>query len=347
MKRTQEITIRELAESLGVSVATVSRAIHGRGRISPETRARVLEQMERMGYVPNLHAQSLARRHSTLIALEYLGQMEVLSDVFLIELGRAIQAALVKHGYRLLMNLVGDSHYRQSTLRQWINSRLISGVILIGNPDVSAEWLKPLVKAHIPTVLIAYHPPAEMPDTMRCVVLDVKTGWQEAIAHLTAEGHRQFAYIGSHPEDPALDYICEALRQHRGVLVPEGVLYANETPLGGYEATRRLLQHAQRPTAILARTDLLAMGVLLALQEAGLSVPHHISVVGHDDIPMAQWLIPPLSTIRIDYAILGEKAVESLVHLLQKEKSDTEPVQTVATRFVVRQSTTKITQQEA
>ena len=97
----------------------------------------------------------------------------------------------------------------------------------------------------------------------------------------------------------------------------------------------------------LCLVEAFGLGVLLALQEAGLSVPHHISVVGHDDIPMAQWLIPPLSTIRIDYAILGEKAVESLVHLLQKEKSDTEPVQTVATRFVVRQSTTKITQQEA
>ena len=334
----KRLTIREFAQALGVSTATVSRAIHGRGRISPETRARILAQMERLGYTPNLHAQSLARQRSMAVALEYLGAVEVLSDSFLVELARGIQHSLVPHRYRLLLNLTGDQMYRRSVLRQWVRARVVDGVVVVGNPCVDTEWLTELSAEGIPTVWIAYDAPHPMPPRTAVVQLDTAPGWNEAIAHLQQQGHQRVGYLGAHTADPAFAIIQQAAERYGVQLHP--VAFANgETPADGYAAAQQLLLMRPLPTALLARTDLLAFGAMRALQQHGLRVPDDIAVIGHDNLPIAQWMTPPLSSIEIDYAQLGHSAVELLTRLLQDPAATPAPIR-VATRLVLRQSAT-------
>lgn len=334
----KRLTIREFAQAMGVSTATVSRAIHGRGRISPETRARILAQMEQLGYTPNLHAQSLARQRSMAVALEYLGAVEVLSDSFLVELARGVQCSLVPHRYRLLLNLTGDQNYRRSVLRQWIRARVVDGVVVVGNPCVDGEWLTELGAEGVPTVWIAYDAPDPLPPRTAVVQLDLAPGWNEAIAYLQQQGHRRVGYLGAHSADPSFEIIQRAAESHDIQLHPIA-LAAGETPADGYAATQKLLQMRPLPTALLARTDLLAFGAMHALQQHGLRIPHDVAVIGHDNLPIAQWMTPPLSSIEIDYAQMGHSAVELLTQLLQDPAAAPAPIR-VATRLVLRQSAT-------
>lgn len=332
----KRLTIREVAQALGVSTATVSRAIHGRGRISPETRARILVQMERLGYTPNLHAQSLAGKRSMAVALEYLGAVEVLAESFLIELARGVQQSLVPHGYRLLLNLTGDQEYRRSVVHQWIRARVVDGVIVVANPCIDYAWLHALEAERVPTVWIAYDAPSDAPPHTAVVRLDTSTGWHEAIAYLARQKRTQIGYLGVHPKDPALDTIRTAAAQYGLEVAP--IVYAQgETPADGFQATLCLLDAHPMPTALLARTDLLAFGALQALQQRGVAVPDTVAVVGHDDLPIAQWMNPPLSSIRVDYAQLGQRAVELLMRLISNPNHSAPPA-CVATRFIPRQS---------
>lgn len=332
----KRLTIREVAQVLGVSTATVSRAIHGRGRISPETRARILVQLDRLGYTPNLHAQSLAGQRSMAVALEYLGAVEVLADSFLMELARGVQRSLVPHRYRLLLNLTGDQEYRRSVVRRWIRARVVDGVVVVGNPRIDPDWLNALLSEGIPAVWIAYDAPEPLPPRTAVAQLDIAPGWREATAYLRQNGHRQAAYLGAHPDDPALEIVQEAARECGLLLAP--VLFAlGETPANGYATAQQLLHASPRPTALLARTDLLAFGAMQALQQGGLHIPDDIALVGHDDLPLAQWMNPPLSSIRIDYAHLGRTAVELLMRLMETPDATLAPVR-VATRFIPRQS---------
>jgi LacI family transcriptional regulator len=336
--RRKRLTIKEFAETLGVSTATVSRAIHGRGRISPETRARILAQMEQLGYTPNLHAQSLARQRSQAIALEYLGAVEVLADSFLVELARGVQTELVAHHYRLLLNLTGDREYRRSVLCQWVRARVVDGVILVGNPRVDPEWVDALQAENIPAVWIAYDVPQPLPPNVAVVQLDTSVGWREAVDALVAMGHRAFGYLGVDPNDVAIQAIHSALAQH-GLQLPDSRIWlTRETPEGGFEAAVRILNTSPMPTALLVRTDLLAIGALQAFQQHGVRIPDDLSLVGHDDLPISRWLVPPLSTIRIDYTALGRAVVENMLQLLHQPKTPPPPVR-IATRFHPRQTT--------
>jgi len=335
----KRLTIREFAQALGVSTATVSRAIHGRGRISPATRARILAQMEQLGYTPNLHAQSLVRKRSMAVALEYLGMVEVLADSFLVELARGVQQSLVPHRYRLLLNLTGDVEYRRSVVCEWVRAQAVDGVILVGNPNIDPDWLDILQADHIPTVWIAYDGHQSLPLGTCLVQLDTVPGWHEAVDHLVALGHRQIGYLGASQSDSALETIRCALARH-GLTLHESHLWwaAEATPEGGYQTARAILRTRSMPTALLVRTDLLALGALQAFQQHGVRIPKNLSLVGHDDLPFARWLNPPLSTIRVDYSLLGQCAVEAMMRLLQAPQEPTTPYR-VATRFLARQST--------
>ena len=328
------MTIEEFARKIGVSSATVSRAIHGKGRINPQTRQMVLQRMEELGFTPNLHAQNLAHRRSRTIGLEYLGRTEVLSDMFLIALARGIQRVLTQHGYNLLLNPVGVAHERESLLRRWAHSRAVDGAIVVGDPDVSVEWLQKLVTQKTFCVVIVHHPPPPLPN-VGCVTLDLSRGIAQVAELLCSLGHCRVGYIGSIEPDPVLPMLRQQIEARGGCIPSELVVYAGRTPDEGARAGRVLVDRHPRPTAVFVRTDVLAIGAMQAIRQAGLRVPDDISVVAHDDVPFAQFTDPPLTTVRVDYEQLGKSAVEMLLAMLQRR----EPVelhQTVYTSLVQR-----------
>lgn len=328
------MTIEEFARKIGVSSATVSRAIHGRGRISPQTRQMVLQRMEELGFTPNLHAQSLARQRSRIIGLEYLGRTEVLSDMFLIALARGIQHVLSEHGYTLLLNPVGVVDEQESLLRRWARSRAVDGAIVVGDPDVPVDWLRKLVTQKTFCVVIVHHPPPPLPG-VGCVSLDLSQGIAQVAELLCSLGHCRVGYIGSIEPDPVLPMLRQQVEARGGLIPPELVVYAGRTPDDGARAARLLVAQHPRPTAIFVRTDVLAIGAMQAIREAGLRIPKDVSVVSHDDIPFAQFTDPPLTTVRVDYEQLGKSAVETLLAMLERR----EPVElhrTVHTSLVQR-----------
>lgn len=328
------MTIEEFARQIGVSSATVSRAIHGRGRISPQTREMVLQRMEELGFTPNLHAQSLARQRSRIIGLEYLGRTEVLSDMFLIALARGIQHVLSEHGYTLLLNPVGVVEEKESLLRRWARSRTVDGAIVVGDPDVPMDWLRKLTAQKTFCVVIVHHPPPPLPG-VGCVTLDLSQGIAQVAELLCSLGHCRVGYIGSIEPDPVLPMLRQEVETRGGCIPPELVVYAGRTPDEGAKAVRILVAQHSRPTAMFVRTDVLAIGAMQAIREAGLCIPKDVSVVAHDDVPFAQFTDPPLTTVRVDYEQLGKSAVEMLLAMLERR----EPVglhRTVHTSLVQR-----------
>jgi DNA-binding LacI/PurR family transcriptional regulator len=328
------MTIEEFARQIGVSSATVSRAIHGRGRISPQTRQMVLQRMEELGFTPNLHAQSLAHRRSHTIGLEYLGHTEVLSDMFLIALARGIQQVLSEHGYTLLLNPVGVVNEQESLLRRWARSRAVDGAIVVGDPDVPMDWLRKLTAQKTFCVVIVHHPPPPLPG-VGCVALDLSRGIAQVADLLCSLGHRRIGYIGSIEPDPVLPLLRQRVEEKEGGIPPELVVYAGRTPDEGAQAARVLVAKHPRPTAIFVRTDVLAIGAMQAIREEGLCIPKDVSIVAHDDVPFAQFTDPPLTTVRVDYERLGQSAVEILLAMLQR-REPVELYQTVHTSLVQR-----------
>lgn len=337
-KTSSRLTIKEFAQALGVSTATVSRAIHGRGRISPRTREYILAQMQAYGFIPNLHAQSLVRGRSGAIALEYIGTMEVLTDYFLITLARSIQTQLIPHRYRLLLNLIGDTDYRMSVLHQWVASKVVDGVILVGNPDVSSEWLADLNRRSQPCVAIAYHPPSLSSENIGSVLLDTQTGWRQAVEYLLQLGHSAIGFVGTYSDDPAESYLRSLLHENNLDLPSEWVWYAGASPEAGYEIAHQIPATYPKPTALLIRTDSLAMGIVQGLQQRNVRIPDDLSIVSHDDIPLARWLIPPLTTIRVDYERLGQLAVDALLQRIDASPVQGEPI-SVPTQLMIRGTT--------
>ncbi len=331
------MTIEEFARLIGVSSATVSRAIHGRGRISPETRQMVLQRMEELGFTPNLHAQSLAHRRSRAIGLEYLGHTEVLSDMFLIALARGIHEVLTERGYHLLLNPMGVASERESLLRRWTRSRAVDGAIVVGNPDVPVEWLQKLTAHRGFCVVIVHHPPPPLTN-VGCVTLDLSRGIGQVAELLCTLGHRRIGYIGSIEPDPVLDMLRREVEVRGAVIPPEHVVFAGRTPHEGATAARALLERRPCPTAVFVRTDVLAIGAMQAIRDMGLCIPKDISVVAHDDVPLAQFTDPPLTTVRVDYEELGKSAVEMLLAMLER-KEPLERHRTVHTSLIQRAST--------
>ncbi|MCS7309124.1 MAG: LacI family DNA-binding transcriptional regulator [Armatimonadota bacterium] len=328
------MTIEEFARRIGVSTATVSRAIHGKGRISPQTRQMILQRMEELGFTPNLHAQSLAGRRSRIIGLEYLGRTEVLSDMFLIALARGIQHVLSSYGYTLLLNPMGVSDDQESLLYQWTRSRIVDGGIVVGNPDVPADWLRALTAHRTCCIVVAHHPPPRLP-RVGCVVLDLSQGVAQAAELFCSMGHCRIGYIGSIEPDPVLPMLREHVQARGGCIPLEMVVYAGLTPEEGARAARLLIRRHPCPTAIFVRTDVLALGVVQAIREEGLRLPEDISIISHDDVPFAQYTDPPLTTVRVDYEQLGKSAVEMLLAMLER-REPAELQRTVHTSLVQR-----------
>lgn len=328
------MTIEEFARKIGVSSATVSRAIHGKGRINPQTRQMVLQRMEELGFTPNLHAQSLAHRRSRTIGLEYLGHTEVLSDMFLIALARGIQRVLTAYGYNLLLNPMGVVTERESLLRRWTRSRAVDGAILVGNPNVPVDWLQRLVAQKSFYVVVVHHSPPPMAN-VGCVSLDLSRGIAQVAELLCSLGHCRVGYIGSIVSDPVLPMLRAEVESRGGSILAEHVIYAGYTPDDGARAARLLLAGRPRPTAVFVRTDGLAIGAMQAIRDIGLHIPKDISVVAHDDVPFAQFTDPPLTTVRVDYEQLGKLAVEMLLAMLER-REPVELYQTVRTSLVQR-----------
>jgi LacI family transcriptional regulator len=335
----RRVTSQDVARLAGVSRTTVSLVLNNVSgpQISADTRQRVVQAAQDLGYVPDAAAQALASRRSQIIGIILVrSPQQVASDAFLNHMLAGLIDTVQKRGMRLLIDIVAQEHQEQAYL-ELVRAKRIDGLILAG-PSFDDRALVALEQQSFPTVLIG-----ELPGVgFASVDVDNRAAAHMAAAHLISLGHTRIACITN--AQPSYAAAVERLRGYQEALYSAGldfdprlVRYGDFDPASGYKAMHSLLSDTPRPSAVFVASDTVALGALAAIREAHLQVPEDISLVGYDDIPFALYTHPPLTTIHLPAADLGRKAGELLFRLIRHETPDAWHVR-LNTYLVVRQS---------
>ncbi|WP_425955183.1 LacI family DNA-binding transcriptional regulator [Xylanimonas sp. McL0601] len=326
-------TIAQIAQELGVSVPTVSKVLNGRADVAASTRERVEAALERHHY----------QRRKAARPAEGTGLIDLvfhrLGSSWSMEIIRGVEDAAAENHVSVILSELGGVHRPP---RAWLDATLLRpplGVLMVAS-RLSPAQQRLLARRSIPVVVIDTdgEPPADVPT----VGSDNWNGGLTATRHLLGLGHRRIAAVSG----PA-DMLCSRARldgfrsahAEAGVAVDDAlILPGNFYVETGYSAGHELLTLRDRPTAIFAGSDMAALGVLRAAHELGLSVPRDVSVVGYDDLSMAAWATPALTTVRQPLAEMGGLATSMLMDLVEGRHPQTRRIN-LATELVVREST--------
>jgi LacI family transcriptional regulator len=328
-----------VAALAGVSRTTVSFVLNDRADvgISPETRTRVLEAVERLGYLPHASARQLAGGRSHVLGLVLRQTPEqVAGDALLVETLHGLADAARSAGYRVLVEPLapGGGSFRELLASQHTDGLVVSG------PRIDDVDLARLVADGYPIVLQGSSPDLDVPS----IDVDNLVGAREAVDHLIGLGHRRIACVTNAPL--AYTSAAERLAGYRAALAgagiegDEGLIAEAAFDAGsGHRAMAGLLAAAdgRPPEAVFVASDVVALGVIAALREAGLRVPGDVSVVGFDDILLAAFYDPPLTTVRLPARRLGQAVGQALIDRIAGRAV---PARTLLpTQLVVRGST--------
>jgi LacI family transcriptional regulator len=324
-------TIRDVAARAGVSVATVSRTLNGIGPVHDDTSRRVQAAARALRYVPHAAARSLSiRRSHTLGVLLPEVHGEFFSEVI-----RGIDVAARARGYHVLVSSSHADATEMASMLRALRGR-VDGLIVM-SPDVELGRLSRALPPETPAVLLN-----TATSTRTTIRVDNYAGARSMTDYLAGLGHRRIAFITG-PERNA--DAAERLRGYRTALGtgaaarrPHLEIEGDFTEESGYRAVAKILAMKTPPTAIFAANDAMAIGALQALRESGVRVPADVALAGFDDIPMARYVTPQLTTMRVDIAELGRRAVEALVASLEGSDGHARRQDIVPTTLVVRES---------
>jgi len=294
------VTIKTIAEQVGVTHGTVSRALKGDPRVSPETARRILAAAEQLGYVKSRLAQGLRTSRSYMLGIV----LENLSDPFFADVLQGVHDAVAASGYHLM---VGSAR-AENPLPGFLQQR-VDGLILGSVPGLAAAY-RDLQDGPLPLVRLNHL----VPDFPYCVVNDEARGVAECVAYLRSLGHTRLAYLGNERGGSVNEARVQSFREAAGRDV-EVRLASGGDLAAGYAAFQDWA-----PPALLCYNDLQAVGVLRACRERGLRVPDDVSVMGFDDIELASFVDPPLTTFAQPGYELGSQAAGMLLALLNDEE---------------------------
>jgi LacI family transcriptional regulator len=326
-------TIKDVAREAGVSIATVSRVFNDSELVSEETRDNVRAVAERMNYWPNGLARSLTTSKTHAIGV----LLPDLHGEFFSEVIRGVDLAARREGLHVL---VSSSHSDTAALLAALRSMRgrIDGLVVMA-PDVDAPEAIRACGSDCPIVLLDPGQELEDLDTIAIANFD---GAHAMIEHLIRLGHRRIATItGPGRNIDARQRLAgyrAALRDHQIDSDPALEIAGDFTEPSGYEAVGELLRLSPRPSAVFVGNDHMAVGVLGALSDAGVSVPGEMAVTGFDDIPLARYLTPPLTTVHADAFQLGERAMHRLLQRGSSARPGDRVHELLPTTLVVRSS---------
>jgi len=329
-------TIDDIAREAGVSRATVSRVLNQKPDVSAQTRARILEILERRQFVRDPVAAALAGGRASAIGL----LMPRLEFGWATEVIVGVGEAAAAHQRPLLL---ATTVYQERNEAQWIRlfqSRLVAGVIAILATAASVARLKQAFDERLPLVLVDYEGHEAPFPRVEAANYD---GTRRAVRHLIELGHTRIGYITGNANygcaHARLAAYRDTTRSAGADCDPELVVEGDFTEYSGYAGAKRLLSLGEPPTAIVCANDLSAFGCLKALREAGLRVPQDVSVVGFDDVPGAERSEPPLTTVKQPLRDMGRSAFELLLRYLDGKATPEPVVLTMPTELIVRAST--------
>lgn len=316
MARRRYVSIKEVAERAGVSFQTASKVLNGGDvRVSPETAARIVAAAERLGYRPNTIARSLVQRTTATIGLIASDA----TDIAITLASVAAEQAARRHGHAVLVGHLPPGGGDGANIVRTLIERRVDGVIAAA-PDVEEDReVADLLRKYVPAVSLQAIPGGGVP----LVGSNHRETGRLATEHLVSLGHTEIGTVTGlfrrRVTRSRLHGYEDAMRQAGLEPDVDLVAEADWTPAGAAAATRLLLERQPGITAIFVHSDMMAMGVLSALHGAGRRVPADVAVVSCDDIPFAQFLMPPLTTVRVPLAETGERAVELLLRAIAGE----------------------------
>lgn len=334
-------TLVEVARAAGVTAATVSNVLRGRGKVGEDTRRRVLAAVETLGYRPNLMARALVEGKPATMALV----VSSIANPFYPEFALEVERAARKLGYFLLVCNTNDDPAQERAYLDAVGGSLAQGVIVMNADFVQLDALQALRQRGVPVVLCMWERLQE-PPPLPCVAVDLYQAGVLAAEHLLRLGHRSLGAVsGSEPSGNhrwRLQGFVDTLHKAGVDLPPAQLRYGHDTIDEGRNAAHSLLAGVPGLTAIYATNDLPAFGILQAAAELGLDVPRDLSVIGVTDIQLAHQMRPALSTVAMPTAEAAALAVQMLQSEIKASPDHPPPMLvTEPPRLVVRASTGK------
>ncbi len=349
MIRKRQVTLSDIAATLGIAPMTVSRVVNRNGYVSDETREKVLHAVKTMNYRPNGVARSLKRQRTETVGL-VLGDI---SNPYSAELANAVRERLWSSGYNLFICISEQSATEDITAFESLVDHNVDGIIVATRSNEEGDdRLRDIVDSQMPVVVIGRD---FQYDGVDYVSADNMTGGFEATQHLIDLGHQRIGFIGADIKNRGslkrLQGYLNALKAH-DIEVDERLVTGRKeatsdvpgysTERMGYEGMKRLLSLPSRPTAVFARNDFTAVGAMTAIKEAGLSIPKDVAIVGFDDIPMATHTSPPLTTVRQPMRQQGQIAAEMLLRRIGEDEISKRSERILNCELIIRQSTVSL-----
>lgn len=317
------ITIKDVAQRAGVSITTVSYVLNGKGHISEATRRAVLAAVEELNYHPNAHARHLKKRRTRTIGV-FVGS---LGGLFYEEILEGIHATVLQTDYEMIV--VPETHAPSRILcNRQVDAAIVFDVKI---PD---ELLAGLAWKRFPIVTFDRDLEAEF---VFPLLIDNAGGTRAVFEHLYSQGARRLAFVAGSPDsfdnaERKATFLAEAERHGLSVRCYQGYF----TEASGYQVAKEIIATGELPEAVFCANDQMAIGFLRAMNEHGLRAPQDIALVGFDDIPVARYLQPPLSTVHVSRTDWGAQAAARLIDFLEHEVPF--PVERIPVRFIARES---------
>ena len=310
------VNIREIAKKAKVSVATVSRCLNQPEKVSEETRNKILKIMREAKYMPSPSAQSLSTGQTRMIGC----MVPSLHNAFFAQLAEGCQRVLTQHGYRMLVYTTDH----ESDFWNHFNQRGVDGLVISGT-DFTISAKPQIDKIVIPYVLIENSEEMQsIAQSPKTVYIDDAQGVQTALQYLYAEGNRVFGVVAFAHDTFVTQRRSRAVREFFATH-PDCTFYEQSSDYTdlyqAQEACRAFLTKEPRPTAIFTFNDMIAAGVVRHLLESGVHIPGEMEIIGFDDIPLASFYTPSLSTVSAPNRRLGEKAAEMLLRSIEGKAS--------------------------
>jgi len=329
-----KMDIRTVARMANVSIATVSRTINRVATVNPKMAKRVWKAIEKLDYFPNTQARALVSGRSRLLGLI----VSEITNPFFPELIQRFEDIAVEHGYEILISSTNYDPARMALCIRRMLERRAEGVAVM-TFGVEKPLLEQLAERKVPLVFVDVGPERPGISLLR---VDYHHGIRQGVQHLAALGHRQIAFVSGpkrlHSAQSRVAAFSKSLAECAIAADPAWIVEGDHTMEGGMDAMDRLLKVKPLPTAVMCSNDMTAIGVLHKLYRAGLRVPDDLSVIGFDDIHIAQVTIPPLTTIQMSCLELARAAVTALrAHV--EEGGDAKRHYKINTHLVVREST--------
>ena len=317
-------TLEEIARLSGVSRSTVSRVVNDHPNVREPVRERVWRVIQETGYQPHAAARSLVTRRTRIVGVIIPEAVtNLFTDPFFAILLCGITQTCNTRRYHLMLSLFNDAAGPEEMYRRVVRSGHLDGVVVASTRE-DDPLIERLQKDHVPLVMVGRHPD----ETVHYVDVDNVAAARMAVEHLIHLGHQRIATItgplNMTSSQDRLEGYRQALAAHRLPVDEALILEGNFTETGGKMAARRLLSLSA--TAIFAASDVMAVGALKALREAGLQVPHDVALVGFDDVPLATAVEPALTTVRQPIERMGSMAADLLLNLLENPPDEQAPV---------------------